>query len=451
MKFDLGKNITQLNSVWNKMTNDYSKHNSANPVCIIKGLSGIGKTSLAIEYINGHTNGMYFSFFGADNDTALKLFCERFSLWTDLSSANSWSKIFEMLTPYLKQHKTVIALDDLEYFKNKNEVLSSVENCISELHEVKNLFLILQRQNKNIYSGTCYEYKMPCRSIAEIKSTYLSLSNKDVIRIYACTGGILSLLDLYDENQSFEDNFKSFLCCSSSFYKLMPDMMNSVFRTPESYSRILYSIANGKNRISEIAADVSFENNKCDKYVKALINAGSVAAKEIDKNRSEYYIANSYIEFWYRYFYTNRNALLMNDEYLFIRILDNLNTSFAINCYREACLRKISSTFYELNYSLIKREGKPYTVRFKNGSGVHFDYVIRVRGQWTFIKISTDFDWRCTKDELQKLLAAAKKLEPMLCNIRMIIFSMNRFSDYCVHEASLMSGLKLVTLEQLRY
>ena len=76
--------------------------------------------------------------------------------------------------------------------------------------------------------------------------------------------------------------------------------MNESFRTPESYNTLLYAMANGYNRIGEIAKLSGFPKNKCDKYIKALIEHGLVIKTPGENGHTKYLPANTYLTLWYK-------------------------------------------------------------------------------------------------------------------------------------------------------
>ncbi|MBO5318572.1 MAG: hypothetical protein J6B01_02025 [Ruminococcus sp.] len=76
------------------------------------------------------------------------------------------------------------------------------------------------------------------------------MSAVDVARLCAVTGCLSALLNDYDENKPFSDNFYAWTSTESLLYRLMPQMLSEQFRTPESYHAILYAIARGKHRLS---------------------------------------------------------------------------------------------------------------------------------------------------------------------------------------------------------
>jgi len=136
--------------------------------------------------------------------------------------------------------------------------------------------------------------------ILEHKKHAQKMSAVDVARLCAVTGGLSALLNDYDETKSFFDNLNGWISTDSMLYRLMPQMLSEQFRTPESYHAILYAIATGNHRLSEIAKHMAVPNNQCKKYLDALIAMGLIEVKE-----HNYFILNSYVDFWHRFFYLN--------------------------------------------------------------------------------------------------------------------------------------------------
>ena len=59
-------------------------------------------------------------------------------------------------------------------------------------------------------------------------------------------------------------------------------------------------------------------------------------------------------------------------------------------------------------------------------------------------------DARYTKEGIEKVYYALESINAFY-NTRIIVFSIERFSDWCVHEAKRNLWLHEVTLERLRY
>ena len=67
-------------------------------------------------------------------------------------------------------------------------------------------------------------------------------------------------------------NLKAFLKPNSYYSMLAPRIVKEYFRTPESYNTLLYGIATGKKRISELAEDITkFAETKYPGITKPVV------------------------------------------------------------------------------------------------------------------------------------------------------------------------------------
>lgn len=143
---------------------------------------------------------------------------------------------------------------------------------------------------------------------------------------------------MYDDELSFEDNVKSFLHTDSPFYRLAASWMNESFRTPESYNTLLYAMANGCNHIGEIAKFSGFPKNKCDKYIKALIEHGFVIKAPGENGHTKYLPANTYLTLWYKCLLTavpNSDGSFGGD--VFNRFMQVFNDELMADFYKDMC------------------------------------------------------------------------------------------------------------------
>ncbi len=279
------------------------RENICDRIIKICGISGTGKTQLALSFAQNTKCNMYFSFRGLDHRTALAQFKSTFSIWCDLSSATTWDEAFQLLVPFFKKHTTRIVLDDLEHSKSESEVITAIEKFSESLTDMKNLFLLPCRCESSF--GKHDLFRVPLYIASDIKKHAQKMSAVDSARLCAVTGGLSALLNDYDETRSFSDNLHDWISTKFLLYRLMPQMLSEQFRTPESYHAILYAISTGKHRLSEIAKHMAVPNNQCKKYLDALIAAGLIEVKE-----HHYSILNSYVDFWHRFFYLNTTRLI---------------------------------------------------------------------------------------------------------------------------------------------
>ncbi|MBR6791526.1 MAG: hypothetical protein IKM49_00185, partial [Ruminococcus sp.] len=159
-------------------------------------------------------------------------------------------------------------------------------------------------------------------------------------------------------------------------------MLIEQFRTPESYHAILYAIARGKHRLSEIAKHMAVPNNQCKKYLDALIATGLIAVKE-----HHYSILNSYVDFWHRFFYLNMSRLVTVPSDVASEILSQLN-EFALEKQLPECIKK-------LPFHIPKDAKRQYNSVF--------DYAFQSGSHTVLIKLPESLNRHFTKQKLDKL------------------------------------------------
>ena len=250
------------------------------------------------------------------------------------------------------------------------------------------------------------------------------MSAVDIARLCAVTGGLPVLLKNYDEDKSFSDNFNAWSSTDSMLYRLMPQILSEQFRAPESYHAILYAIARGNHRLSEIAKHMAVPNNQCKKYLDVLTAACFIEVKE-----HHYSILNSYVDFWHRFFYLDRIRLVTATNDAASEVLSQLD-EFALEKQLPECIKK-------LPFDIQKDAKRQYNAVF--------DFVFQGGSHTVLIKLPESLDWHCTKQELDKLLDHVTDYCGAFYEAEICVVSFNRFSNYCVKQAGQLDNLHLVS------
>lgn len=309
------------------------QHISADEKAVfVSGLPGSGKTFTALQFCAEHKESLYFSFKNLDTAFALQAFC---NAHTEIfGDSESWFDFFECLKAYgNKKHPLV-------FFDNAGE-----RNDKDDFYAALNSFLESDSKTTVVLLGRPWEAPpIPCREV-EINffsmpklADVCSLADETAAKLYCLIGAIPALLSLYDNKQSFEDNVRAFLCTDSAFYRLAASWMNESFRTPESYNTLLFAMANGYNRIGEIAKFSGFPKNKCDKYIKALIEHGLVIKAPGENGHTKYLPANVYLTLWYKCLLTavpNPDGSFGED--IFNRFMQVFSDELMTDFYKDMC------------------------------------------------------------------------------------------------------------------
>lgn len=310
----------------------------------ISGLPGSGKTYAALRFCAEHKENLYFSFKNLDTNFALRVFCDAHpEIFKD---CRSWMDFFDCLGVFgNKKHQLV-------FFDNAGE-----RNDKDDFYTALNSFLESNSTITAVILGRPWETPpIPFRKV-EIGyfsmpqlADVCSLPDKTAASLYCLTSAIPALLSLYDTELSFEENVRVFLYTDSPFYRLATDWMRESFRTPESYNTLLYAMANGYNRIGEIAKFSGFPKNKCDKYIKTLIEHGLAVKVPGDNGHTKYLPVNTYLTLWYKVLLTavpNPDGSFGEDIYN--RFMQFFNDDLQSDFYKNICYywldKNINSNF----------------------------------------------------------------------------------------------------------
>lgn len=94
------------------------------------------------------------------------------------------------------------------------------------------------------------------------------------------------------------------------------------------------------------------------------------------------------------------------------------------------------------------RRNIPYS--FKDGYRLKLSYCVLQQEQSLVVVMPESLEAKYTKEDIQHIRAAVNHLNT-LYETDIVVFSLNRFSDWCVHEASVNERLHFVTAERLKY
>lgn len=260
----------------------------------LSGIPGSGKTFSALQFCSEHKECLYFSFKNLHTDFALRVFCDAHpDIFAD---CKSWTDFFDRLKCYGNKKRPLVFFDNAGERNDKDDFYAALNSFLESNNTIT---VVLLGRPWETLPVPVKEISAEFFSMPQLADV-CSLNDNTAASLYCITSAIPALLSLYDNKQSFEDNVRAFLHTDSAFYRLMTSWMNESFRIPESYNTLLYAMANGHNRISEIAKFSGFPKNKCDKYIKSLIEHGSAIKVLGENGHTKYYPANSYLTLWYK-------------------------------------------------------------------------------------------------------------------------------------------------------
>ena len=342
-------------------------HYTEEQVYFLSGVPGMGKTRTALEYCNRHSESLYFSFQHLDAAFAPVVFSSRYP--KIFGSCNNWQSFFAALKTYAKEKCPTIFFDRVGNLKEQEPFYAELQKFLKANSSCKAIFVGRPWDSIPLSYTDIEAEEM---TMPKLTDRY-SLKDETAAEIFSLTAGLPELLSAYDLEKSFEENVRAMLHKDSAFYRLAPEWMNECFRTPESYNTLLYGMAQEKNRINELSAFSGYPKNKCDKYIKALMEHGLVRKEDGKNGHSKYYPANSYLCLWYGALFT---AVPKVDgcfwEETVQVILDYLGQTVLKDFYRQLCIHWIKNNLNHNTHCYIDTDD-PSNYDIEIG-GVCFDF-----------------------------------------------------------------------------
>ena len=453
MELDLSHEISKICTAWNARYFDREKQRSKNSLDIF-GERGCGKTAAAQAYVRAHKNkARYFSFADLDGAAALRVFAATFQLENE--NPASWDEAGRLFRKKYGKQALHVLLDDLERFPQRKEF-----GTASFLHIARGRIVVSElrrctRENWDPDDTTLASLYIGCRTPADFCKLFPDYSRPDVLRLFSMTGGILAILHELDGHSNLEENLRVLLRYDSVFSRFLPEWLGEYFRTPESYYPILCSMASGKQRLSEIAQDAGYQNNKCQTYLRALIQAQLVRTESLrDQKHVTYHLTSSYIAAWCLFVYGRRSQQIADPDGLLRTVMEEIDENLALPAFYRSCFRYLdmSTKEYLIPYrypsSTELKTDVPF--RFKDGYALKLNCCVQIDSQTLIVILPDSLDKRYTKEDIQHIRSAVNRFDT-LYGTDIVIFSLHRFSDWCVHEASRDELLHLVTMERLKY
>lgn len=451
MVFDLSREANRIYACWNGRYFDYNEEFPKNQIAIY-GERGNGKTSVVQEYIRRHKNKTrYFSFAGLDNAHALKAFCNTLELSNPALA--SWDEVGQMFQKRYHNRALLMILDDMEFFEGRREFWDTCYKymavdriVVAEIIRFERAEYVLDDLEVSVFIGH--------RTLSDYCKMLPTYSKQDIVRLFALSGGILPILRELDENASLDENMRTLFRFNSAFSRFLPEWLGEYFRSPESYYPILLSMANGHHRLSEIARDVGFPNNKCQTYLHALIKARLVEKDmPLDSKQATYHLTNSYIAAWCLCAYGKRSNQISDSDVLVSETKQLLDERLALPAFHRCCRRYLDfhmrDYLIQFRYPNQSELRQDVAFRFKDGYRLKLNYCVLKKENSLIAVFPDTLDARYTKEDVRHIMAAGNRLDTIY-GTDIVLFSLHRFSDWCVHEVSVNERLHLVALERLK-
>ena len=290
---------------------------------VIYGRRRIGKSFLINEFIKDKKAIFYTATrVGAERNTVLfskEVLKVLDPLYSD-ADFSSVEKIFDVITQKASTDKTVIVIDELPYWAEKDEaLLSIIQKYIDTEWNKKEIMLILCGSSLSFMEKKILSEKSPIfgRRDSQIKLEAFNYrdaalfvpdySPEDKAICYGITGGVAKYLDLIDSSISIHDNIKKlFFTTEGYLFDETRNLLVQEFADVTLVNNIIEQIANGENTLNTIAAKVREKETTVLYSLEKLMETGIVEKRkciteEKNNKKTRYVLKDHMFKFWYKF------------------------------------------------------------------------------------------------------------------------------------------------------
>lgn len=351
------------------LQNEYGRDGSA--LVILYGRRRVGKTTLISEFIKDKKALFFLASeeSEAQNRNAFREKTAEF-LGSDLlrsADVKNWDVLFKAIMDADFPQKPVIVLDEFQYLGKADPAFPSVFQRIwEEILKNKPVMVILCGSLISMMESQTLAYGSPLygRRTAQIRLKQIPFayyheffpgkSRKELIEMYAITGGVPKYIELFSESGDIYGAIQKCVLNRSGYLYDEPHfLLQQEVSEVGSYFSIIRAIAAGNTKLSAIAAILEVKATGLTKYLKTLIDLDilerEVPVTEENPERSKkglYKIKDNYLRFWFAFIYPNMSFIESGHSAI---VLEKIKKSLVRNhiafVYEDVCRERM----WELN------------------------------------------------------------------------------------------------------
>lgn len=351
------------------LQNEYERDGSA--LVVLYGRRRVGKTTLISEFIKGK-KALFFLASEESESQNRAAFKEKVAEFIDsdlLRSAEikSWDVLFKAIMDTPFDSKPVIVMDEFQYLGKANPAFPSIFQRIwEEILKDKSVMVILCGSLISMMESQTLAYGSPLygRRTAQIRLKQISFhyyheffpgkSRKELIEMYAITGGVPKYIELFSESKDIYSAIRKCVLNRSGYLYDEPHfLLQQEVSEVGSYFSIMKAIAAGNCKLSAISSVLETKATSLTKYLKTLIDLDilerEVPVTEDNPEKSKkglYKIKDNYLRFWFAFVYPNMSFIESGHSSIVInKIKKSLVKNHIAYVYEDVCKERM----WELN------------------------------------------------------------------------------------------------------
>jgi uncharacterized protein len=318
----------------------------------VVGRRRIGKTSLLLKSVE---NQSYIYLFTSKKDEVM--LCQDFTNdiknqlgITVYGEIKSFSVLFEFLLEQSKNNPFTLIIDEFQEFFTINPTVFSEMQKIWDLKKKEtklNLILcgsvyslmtkIFENSKEPLFGRANEKINLKAFSVNTLKhilsDNYTEYSNKDLLALYAVSGGVPKYVELFIDRKCFtidailDEIFKENSILLDEGRNVLIEEFGSTYNN---YFSILSLIASSKTARTDIESvlerSVGGFLDKLENDYNLIRSLKPILAKP-GSRKQKYFIEDNFLNFWFRYIYKNRTAIEIGN-YNYVK--ENVKADFSV-------------------------------------------------------------------------------------------------------------------------
>ncbi len=335
-------------------------HSPNSTIHCLFGRAKSGKTTFLRDFIV-KKNYIYFSSFsGIENivfPTFVEIINKKFKIQNSSRYYDQFEKILTLLDEQSIDEKTAVIFDNFEeLLKIDKNAFTIILKYWEKTFSKKSIMLIIASavlpddlNNKKIEKLTERTFFMENFSFEYIKNRG-NLTATDKMYIYSIFGASSHILSYYNTKNDFIKNiYQLTLNPNSPFFDYGFSYLKKDLSDIGTFCSILYAIAQGNNKIGDIANALKLKSTYLSRYIEKLQEM-MIIRKELPLSKDQifskygrYKINDNFLKFWFCYIYPNIGNLELKKH---IPVLKELDDTIIQNILTPAYISFIKEMIY---------------------------------------------------------------------------------------------------------
>ena len=317
---------------------------------VIYGRRRVGKTEFTIQFSKNKPH-IYFLADQRPETELIQELKQQMSLYLQNESfaklaIQDWIELFNEFTKWNKNIHVVIIIDEFPALIETNHAAPSIFQKIwdQNLKNTPTMLILLGSSiammetevlnyKSPLYGRRTAQWKLEPLKIHHLKPFFPHYNLETLIHVYACLGGVPAYVQKFNPQNSFWQNVQQKILTKGEFlYEEAEFLLREELREPRNYNIILKAIAQEAQTYGEILNKTSIDKSMLSKYASVLDDLGFIKRTHPigttpKPRKSQYTIADNYLNFWFKYVFPNKTELEAgNSENVLNKIKQDYNT-----------------------------------------------------------------------------------------------------------------------------